>query len=188
MPEKILVTGATGKLGSELIRLLLETDAEVKAGTRNPERAGTRFADDVEVVRLDYDVTETWDAAVQWADRVFLVPPPFDPDSDERLVPFIDWAVQSGTRHIVLVSAMGAEARDQLALRGVEGPRALEPLTALCWHLRLERGREQLEVARISEHRGVDARGIMRAVWQEPCLSRRIGAQSKLVFFGVWPQ
>ena len=120
MPEKILVTGATGKLGSELIRLLLETDAEVKAGTRNPERAATRFADDVEVVRLDYDVTETWDAAVQWADRVFLVPPPFDPDSDERLVPFIDWAVQSGTRHIVLVSAMGAEARGQLALRGVE--------------------------------------------------------------------
>lgn len=120
MADKILVTGATGKLGGELIRLLLETDAEVKAGTRNPERAEARFADRVEVVHLDYDVTETWDHAVQWADRVFLVPPPFDPDSDERLVPFIDWTVQSGTRHIVLVSAMGAEAREQLALRGVE--------------------------------------------------------------------
>ena len=72
------------------------------------------------MVELDYDATETWDAAVQWADRVFLVPPPFDPRSDERLVPFLDWAVQSGSRHLVLLSAMGIEAREQLALRRIE--------------------------------------------------------------------
>lgn len=120
MPDKILVTGATGKLGGELIRLLLETDAEVKAGTRSPERAAKLFTRGVEVVHLDFDVTETWDAAVEWADRVFVVPPPFDPDADQRLVPFLDWAVQSGSRHIVLVSAMGLEVRENLALRRVE--------------------------------------------------------------------
>ncbi|HEX6588786.1 MAG TPA: SDR family oxidoreductase [Longimicrobiales bacterium] len=120
MPDKILVTGATGKLGLEVVRRLLDAGVEVKAGTRSPERCARIFADDVEVVHLDYDVTESWDAAVQWADRVFLVPPPFDPDSDERLVPFLDWAVQSGTRHIVLVSAMGAETRDRLSLHGIE--------------------------------------------------------------------
>ncbi|HUF13844.1 MAG TPA: SDR family oxidoreductase [Longimicrobiales bacterium] len=120
MPEKILVTGATGKLGGELIRRLLKRGVEVKAGTRSPERCAKLFADAVEVVHLDYDVTESWDAAVQWADRLFLVPPPFDPDADERLVPFIDWIVQSGSRHVVLVSAMGAEVREQLALHRVE--------------------------------------------------------------------
>ncbi|NIP81631.1 MAG: NmrA family NAD(P)-binding protein, partial [Gemmatimonadetes bacterium] len=78
------------------------------------------FSGGVEVVELDYDVTETWDAAVQWADRVFLVPPPFDPRGDERLVPFLDWAVQSGAHHLVLLSAMGIEAREQLALRRIE--------------------------------------------------------------------
>ena len=120
MPDKILVTGATGKLGLEVVRRLIDAGVEVKAGTRSPERCAAIFADAVEVVHLDYDVTESWDAAVQWADRVFLVPPPFDPDSDERLVPFLDWAVQSGTRHIVLVSAMGAETRERLSLHGIE--------------------------------------------------------------------
>lgn len=120
MPDKILVTGATGKLGLEVVRRLLDAGVEVKAGTRSPERCAQVFADAVEVVHLDYDVTESWDAAVQWADRVFLVPPPFDPDADERMVPFLDWAVQSGTRHIVLVSAMGAETRERLSLHGIE--------------------------------------------------------------------
>jgi uncharacterized protein YbjT (DUF2867 family) len=120
MPEKILVTGATGKVGSELVRRLLDLDVEVKAGTRRPIEAATTLPDAVEVVELDYDLTETWDAAVQWADRVFLVPAPFDPHSDERLVPFLDWAVQSGSRHLVLLSAMGAEVREQMTLRRIE--------------------------------------------------------------------
>ena len=117
---RILVTGATGAVGGELVRRLREGGAQIKAGTRRPDRARARFGDGVEVVELDYDATETWDAAVQWADRVFLVPPPFDPRGDERLVPFLDWAVQSGSRHLVLLSAMGAEARDRLALRRIE--------------------------------------------------------------------
>ncbi len=120
MSEKILVTGATGKVGTELCRRLLDAGVEVKAGTRNPRQAADALADAAEIVELDYDATETWDAAVQWADRVFLVPAPFDPRGDDRLVPFLDWAVQSGARHVVLLSAMGAEAREQMALRRIE--------------------------------------------------------------------
>lgn len=120
MTEKILVTGATGKVGRELVKRLLARGVEVKAGTRSPELAVDLFGPGAEVVELDYDVTATWDAAVQWADRVFLVPPPFDPSGDEALVPFLDWAVQSGARHVVLLSAMGIEARERLALRRIE--------------------------------------------------------------------
>lgn len=120
MAEKILVTGATGKVGRELVQRLLGDGVEVKAGTRKPELATQLFGAGAEVVELDYDVTATWDEAVQWADRVFLVPPPFDPRGDDRLVPFLDWAVQSGARHLVLLSAMAIEAREQLALRQIE--------------------------------------------------------------------
>ncbi len=120
MNEKVLVTGATGKVGREVVRLLLDAGVEVKAGTRRPERATELFHEQVEVVELDYEHTVTFDGAVQWADRVFLVPPAFDPRADDLLVPFLDWAVQSGSRHLVLVSAMGIESRDDLSLRRVE--------------------------------------------------------------------
>lgn len=120
MTEKILVTGATGKVGSVLVRRLREAGREVKAGTRRPERARDMLGRGVEIVELDFERTETYDAAVQWADRVFLAPPPFDPRADEMLVPFLDWAVQSGSRHLVLLSAMGIEAVEHVALHRVE--------------------------------------------------------------------
>lgn len=119
MGERILVTGATGKLGREVVRELVRAGADVRAATRSPGR-GRELHEGVEVVDFDYYVTETYDAAVEWVDRVFLTPPPFDPRADESLVPFLDWAVASGVRHLVLVTAMAAEHLEDLALRKVE--------------------------------------------------------------------
>jgi uncharacterized protein YbjT (DUF2867 family) len=117
---RILVTRATGRVGSEVVRRLRERGVEVKAGTTEPERAAALFDAGVEIVELDYRRTETYDAAVMWADRIFLVPPPFEPRADEDLIPFLDWAVAAGTEHVVLLSAMGLEERDTVPLRRVE--------------------------------------------------------------------
>jgi uncharacterized protein YbjT (DUF2867 family) len=120
MSERILVTGATTSVGRELVRLLLESGAEVKAGTRRPDRAGDLFDKAVEVVELDYSQPATFDAAVEWADRIFLQPPAFDPDAHQTLAPLLDWAVQAGTGHVVAVSAMGMEVREDLPIRQLE--------------------------------------------------------------------
>lgn len=120
MREKILVTGATGKVSSDVVRRLRARGCDVKAGTRQPEEGRRRFGGDVEVVELDYEQTDTWDGAVEWADRVFLVPPPFDPAADEILEPFVEWAVASKVRHVVVLSAMAISDREDLALRRVE--------------------------------------------------------------------
>ena len=120
MNEKILVTGSTGKAGRELVRILSAEGRDIQAGTRSPARARELFGPGMEVVEFDYERAETYDAAVHWADRLFLVPPPFDPDAYETLLPFLDWAVSAGIDHIVLLSAMAAERLDRLALRKVE--------------------------------------------------------------------
>lgn len=120
MGERILVTGATAPVGRELVRLLLEGGAEVKAAARDPGRAAGLFDDSVEVVELDYGVAATFDAAVEWADRVFLQPPAFEPRTHETLAPLLDWAVQAGTRHVVALSAMGIEVREDLPIRRLE--------------------------------------------------------------------
>lgn len=120
MSERILVTGATAPVGRELVRLLIEAGAEVKAATRHPERAAGLFGDTVEVVELDYREPATFDAAVEWADRIFLQPPAFEPDAHETLTPLLDWAVQAGVGHVVTVSAMGMELREDLPIRRLE--------------------------------------------------------------------
>lgn len=120
MSERVLVTGATGKVGREVVRLLLRDDGEVMAATRSPERARRLLTSEVDVVEFDYDRAATWDGAVEWADRIFVVPPPFDPSAYRRLSSFIDWAVQAGTSHVVVLTAMGVDEDETLALRRVE--------------------------------------------------------------------
>jgi uncharacterized protein YbjT (DUF2867 family) len=118
--EKILVTGATGKVGHELVSRLLDAGVEVKAGTRDPSRGRAILPEGVEVVELDYRRTETYDDALVWADRVFLTPPPFSPDAFELIAPFLDWAVATRVRHVVLLSGMTVPHKDHLALHKLE--------------------------------------------------------------------
>ena len=98
----VLVVGATGELGRELVGLLARPGCVVRAATRDPAAARRMFPAEVEVVELDFDRTETYDAAAQWVDRMFLMPPPFDPDAFGTINPFLDWAVSADVRRVVL--------------------------------------------------------------------------------------
>ncbi|HEX3125847.1 MAG TPA: NAD(P)H-binding protein [Thermoanaerobaculia bacterium] len=69
--KRILVIGATGRIGRQVVSELLATDAGVRAMTRNPDDAG--LPSDVEVVRGDLTAPESLDAALDGVDTVFLL-------------------------------------------------------------------------------------------------------------------
>ena len=74
MNRTILVTGATGNLGREVVHTLLDGGCTVRAGVRDVAKiaAGERLA----VVRLDYTTPETYDEALRAVSGIFLVAPP----------------------------------------------------------------------------------------------------------------
>jgi uncharacterized protein YbjT (DUF2867 family) len=69
--HRILITGATGNVGGELLSQLKITGAQVRALVRNPETV--RFSPQVEVVRGDLSAPETLDACLDGIESVFLV-------------------------------------------------------------------------------------------------------------------
>jgi uncharacterized protein YbjT (DUF2867 family) len=67
----ILVTGATGNVGRNVVSLLSATGARVRALTRNPATAD--LPDSVEVVRADLSDPSTLENSLQGVDSVFLM-------------------------------------------------------------------------------------------------------------------
>ena len=71
--SKILVTGATGNVGREVVSQLLDTGAAVRALVREPDSAN--LPDEVEVVRVDLSEPDTLDARLEGVKSVFLLWP-----------------------------------------------------------------------------------------------------------------
>jgi len=73
-PQTVLVTGATGYVGSRLIPRLLRDGHTVRAAVTNLDKArGRWWADQVELVRMDVLDADTVDPAVEGVDAVFYL-------------------------------------------------------------------------------------------------------------------
>src|ERR1700686_4045046 len=71
--ESILVTGATGNIGRQVVSQLLTRDCRVRAMVRSPESAG--LPREVEILRGDLAVATTLDRCLDGIDAVFLMWP-----------------------------------------------------------------------------------------------------------------
>ncbi|MEU1734150.1 SDR family oxidoreductase [Streptosporangium sp. NPDC020145] len=100
----ILVTGATGTVGGEVVRLLAGRGERVLAMTREP--AKVEESPGVEVVRGDFDDPASLAGAARGADALFLLsaPGPWVARHDEAMVAA---ARAEGVRKVVKVSAIG---------------------------------------------------------------------------------
>src|SRR5262245_4660923 len=67
---KILVTGATGKVGSRLIKRLAQRGEQVRALVRDPTRAANLRTDDIDLIEGDLLDVDSLASAVRGVDAV----------------------------------------------------------------------------------------------------------------------
>lgn len=104
----ILVTGATGTVGSEVVRQLRAMAAPVRVMVRDPAKARPAAAAGAQVVSGDFSDPASFQRALEGCDRLFVLAPVHESMADfERLA--IDTAKVGGVRHVVLLSALGAD-------------------------------------------------------------------------------
>ena len=116
---KILVTGATGKLGTKVVETLLKSVPanQLAVSVRNPEKAEGLRARGVEVRQGDFDRPETLDIAFTGIDRLLIISA--DGDNETRIRQHgnaIDAAKRAGVKFIAYTSlANAAESKNFLA-------------------------------------------------------------------------
>ena len=115
MVAPILVTGATGTVGSEVLAALASRGLPVRAAARRPSTAphdpgvvGTGRADLVEPVRFDFLDPATFSETFHGVETMFLVRPPALARLAD-LEPALWAAFDAGVRHVVLLSVQGAD-------------------------------------------------------------------------------
>ncbi|VEP11795.1 NmrA family protein [Hyella patelloides LEGE 07179] len=109
---KILVLGATGKVGGTVAQLLAESgDVKVIAGVRSPEKAQYLKEQGIEVRHLDLDRQDTLKSALEGIDRALLLTG-YTVDMLKQSKAFLDTAKETGVQHIVHIGASGAPTNE----------------------------------------------------------------------------
>jgi len=116
---KILVTGATGRLGTKVVEALLKNVPanQLAVSVRNPEKAEGLRARGVEVRQGDFDRPDTLDAAFSGIDRLLMISA--DGDNETRIrqhTNAVAAAERAGVKFIAYTSlANAAESKNFLA-------------------------------------------------------------------------
>jgi uncharacterized protein YbjT (DUF2867 family) len=134
----ILVTGATGLNGGELVRRLSERGVAVRALVRNPGKAGELASlPKVEIVEGDMARPETLAGPLQGVERAMLISSS-DPAMLDVQSNFITAAVKAGVKHIVKLSGIMPELASPFRFARMHGEieRRLEASGLAFTHLR----------------------------------------------------
>lgn len=117
MPSPILVFGALGNVGAEVVTALQAQNIPVRSADLDPAALQRRFAPpnsaNLEAVRFDFSAPETFAPALHGVQRMFLMRPPQITDVQRYMFPLIDAARQAGVEQVVFLSLLGVENNRQ---------------------------------------------------------------------------
>ncbi len=114
MTGKILVLGATGTVGTPLVKALVNKGESVKAASRSG-----KAVEGAEGVRFDYADTSTFADAFDGVDRLYLLLSTGHVDVLGALSPVVDEAIRRKIK-IVFMSVFGVDADDSIPYRQAE--------------------------------------------------------------------
>jgi len=109
---KVLITGATGNVGIEVLTALRKLDhqLEIIAGVRNIEIGNEKLSNfNINKVAFDFTDIGTFLPAFKGIDILFLLRPPQISDVKKYFVPLIDAAKNASVKHIIFLSVQGVE-------------------------------------------------------------------------------
>jgi uncharacterized protein YbjT (DUF2867 family) len=105
----ILITGATGTVGSEVVKRLSAQGIQVRAVTRDPRKVDAHRLPHVHFVQGDFEDVDSMRRACSDVDRAFLLTNSTE-RTEHQQITFTHVAHQSGVRHIVKLSQLHADA------------------------------------------------------------------------------
>ena len=105
----ILVTGATGTVGREVVRVLRDSGLAVRAAVRDPQAAHAQQGEGLEYVRFEFGRPATYAAAFANVRAMFLIRPPSITNVRRLIAPAVDAAGLAGVEHVTFLSVQGAE-------------------------------------------------------------------------------
>jgi uncharacterized protein YbjT (DUF2867 family) len=107
--RQVLVTGATGNVGGDLVRRLVDhRGIAVRALVRDPEKAAALVAPGASLARARFEDMRAVRAAVTGVDTVVLITPGDDPHAADQASTVLAAAKESGVRKIVRLSVFKA--------------------------------------------------------------------------------
>lgn len=107
MDDTILVTGSTGNVGSQVVKQLSSFKGKVRAAVQSKNRAQEIKNTGAELVEMNFNNTETVNAAFKGVQRLFLLTP-FVPNMVEISENLVEQARKANVDHIVKQSAFGS--------------------------------------------------------------------------------
>jgi uncharacterized protein YbjT (DUF2867 family) len=109
---KVLITGATGNVGTEVIAALQNIDhqLDIYAGVRSLNKKENNVDHyKINFIQFDFTDCKTYDAAFEDCDILFLLRPPQISEVEKYFKPIIDTCKAKSVKHMVFLSVQGVE-------------------------------------------------------------------------------
>lgn len=107
---KVLITGAPGNVGTEVVRELRHIDGvDMRIAAFDAVLAQQILGDDLDIVPFNFLDSRTYAAAFDGVTHMFLVRPPQIANIARDMAPALQAAAEAGVQHIVFLSIQGVE-------------------------------------------------------------------------------